>query len=584
MPHNSSSGANEARLKASHRGFREGFLDYFTLSEQLHAWAEAFPQLVKLESLTRTPEGRELWLLTLGPEPERIRPAVWVDGNMHASELCGSSVALAIAEDVLRLHLQPQASLHTLPQHLRQQLRQVLFYILPRMSPDGAEAVLRTGRWVRSVPRDLRLDRERPRWVAGDVNGDGRALLMRQRHPSGDFVEAPGAPGVMVPRAIEDEGPTFKLYPEGEIENFDGTTVPDPHYLSDNDPDLNRNFPWSWAPEPEQAGAGSHPGSEPESAAVIAFASTHPNLYVWLNLHTFGGVFIRPLGHQPDTKMHPHDLALFRQIGEWNQHYTGYPTVSGFEEFTYAPETPLRGDMIDYAFHQRGCIAYVCELWDLFRELGMERPKRFVDYYSQVGREELLKLARWDREHNADKLFPGWQPAQHPQLGPVEVGGLDPRNGIWNPPTTRIGSICEQQSAALLRVASLLPRVTLDQPTLGNLGQGLHQLRVTVRNLGYLATYGPASSRELAWNEPLYAAVEANGCDLIEPAAWRREIGHLGGWGRGRHGIGMAPQSPRSHGSRDQRELQWIIRGSGQLQLRVGSCRTGWVELDVEVP
>ncbi len=584
MPENPRPVGAEPRLTESYRGFREGFLDYLTLSEQLHAWADAFPQLVKLESLTRTPEGRELWLLTLGPEPERIRPAVWVDGNMHASELCGSSVALAIAEDVLRLHLQPQAPLHTLPDHLRRQLRQVLFYILPRMSPDGAEAVLCTGRWVRSVPRDVRPNRERSRWIAGDVDGDGQALLMRQRHVSGDFVEAPEAPGVMVPRAIEDEGPTFKLYPEGEIENFDGATVPDPHYLADNDPDLNRNFPWSWAPEPEQVGAGPHPGSEPESAAIIAFASAHPNLFAWLNLHTFGGVFIRPLGHQPDTKMHPQDLALFRQIEEWNQHFTGYPTVSGFEEFTYAPETPLRGGMIDYAFHQRGCIAYVCELWDLFRELGMERPKRFVDYYSQVGRGELLKLAQWDREHNGGKLFPGWKSMQHPQLGQVEVGGLDARHGIWNPPTPRIAGICEQQSAALLRVASLLPRVTLDQPALSPLGEGLTQLQVTARNLGYLATHGLASSRELPWNEPLYAVVEAESCELVDSSAGRQEVGHLGGWGRGGHGNGLAPQSPRSHGSWDQRELKWTIRGSGRLRLRVGSCRVGWVQLQVEVP
>ena len=49
-----------------------------------------------------------MWLLTLGPDPDRARPSAWVDGNMHASELAGSSVALSIAEDVLRLHLGPK--------------------------------------------------------------------------------------------------------------------------------------------------------------------------------------------------------------------------------------------------------------------------------------------------------------------------------------------------------------------------------------------------------------------------------------------------------------------------------------------
>jgi hypothetical protein len=579
----STAAATEDRLAALHRGFRAAYLDYLGVTEQLHAWAAAFPEICHLSSLGRTPEGRELWLLTLGPEPERRRPAVWVDGNMHASELCGCSVALGIAEDVLRLHVSPEAPLHGLPEHLRDTLRKVLFYVLPRMSPDGAEAVIRTGRWVRSVPRDRRPDRARPRWVAGDVDGDGQALLMRQRDPAGEFVEATEAPGLMLPRELEDAGPAYKLYPEGQIEPFDGHSVPDPHYLADNDPDLNRNFPWSWAPEPEQVGAGPYPGSEPESAAVVAFTSAHQNLFAWLNLHTFGGVFIRPLGQQPDNKMEPEDLAVFREIAEWNERLTGYPTVSGFEEFTYAPDTPLRGDMSDYAYHQRGCIAYVCELWDLFRELGMTRPRRFVDYYRQVGRAELLRLARWDAEHNGGRLFPVWRAVEHPQLGAVEVGGMDPRVGIWNPPYDRVAGICAGQAAAFLRVAALLPQVAFDQPRVEALGGELSQVRLTVRNLGYLATYGLPSARALAWNEPLHVLVEADGCELVEPASGRTEIGHLTGWGRGRQGAGSSAQSPRSRGSSGRRLLSWTVRGRGRLRVRAGCCRVGWVEQDVQL-
>ena len=67
------------------------------LVAQLEAWANAYPELAKLSSIGKTDEGRDLLLLTIGPDPDRIRPAVWIDGNMHASELCGSSVALAIA-------------------------------------------------------------------------------------------------------------------------------------------------------------------------------------------------------------------------------------------------------------------------------------------------------------------------------------------------------------------------------------------------------------------------------------------------------------------------------------------------------
>src|SRR5690606_25953327 len=89
------------------QGFRQAYLDDTQLNAQLQAWADAYPELVQLTSLATTPEGRDVWLLTIGPEPDRIRPAVWADGNLHAAELAGSSVALAIAEDALRAHLEP---------------------------------------------------------------------------------------------------------------------------------------------------------------------------------------------------------------------------------------------------------------------------------------------------------------------------------------------------------------------------------------------------------------------------------------------------------------------------------------------
>ena len=560
-------------------GFRAAYLDYERLTAQLHAWVAAFPHLARLSSLAKTPEGRDVWLLAIGPDPDRIRPAAWADGNVHAGELAGSSVALALAEDALRLHVEPDA--FELPELILTRLRDVLFYIVPRISPDGAEHVLRSGRIVRSVPRDARVERGTPRWVLGDVDGDGLALSMRVPDPGGELVEAPGYPGLLVERTLEDKGPFYKLYPEGTIEHFDGKRIPSPLFVGDNPVDLNRNFPWSWAPTHEQIGAGAFPASEPESRGIVEFVTAHPEIFAWTNFHTFGGVLIRPPGHAPDSKMDQEDLAIFRQVEAWMTEHVGYPTVSGHDEFLYEPDKPLRGDLAEFAYNQRGALAYTIELWDLFKRLGMERPPKFVQYYERVSRADVIKLAWWDRDENDGRSFPKWRPFQHPQLGAVEIGGIDPRVGIWNPPLHELGRVCAAQSQVFFRVAALAPKLEIAKIDRHPLADGLTRVEVRVANTGYLGTYGVPSAKALDFNEPIYATANPHRCELIGSS--HQTLGHLDGWGRGLHTSANLPAYPGTRGTTNASWATYIVRGAGVLDVRVGSARAGFITARVEV-
>jgi hypothetical protein len=238
--------------------FRTSYLDYAELTEQLRAWAKAHPDFVKLSSIGKSSEGPR--------HPGRRDRAQSRRGSaghlgrrQHARhELCGSSVALAIAEDVIRIHTNANSAL---PSHMHDALRDALFYIVPRMSPDGAEAVLKHGRYVRSSPIDKRLHKGHAYWEAHDFDNNGHIGFMRQANDDGELVELADQPGVMAPRLPEDPPPYYKLYPEGRIVNYDGRRIPDPYFLSDNQYDFNRNFPYSWAPEHEQAGAGDFPAA-----------------------------------------------------------------------------------------------------------------------------------------------------------------------------------------------------------------------------------------------------------------------------------------------------------------------------------
>ena len=127
--------------------FREKYLDYAELTAAIAAWSKQHPDFVRVSSIGKSSEGRDIPLVIIGRNPDEARPAIWIDGNMHASEVCGSSVALAIAEDIIALHRgDGDVGGKPFPAHMADAIKDALFYVVPRISPDGAEQ-LAWGNW-----------------------------------------------------------------------------------------------------------------------------------------------------------------------------------------------------------------------------------------------------------------------------------------------------------------------------------------------------------------------------------------------------------------------------------------------------
>jgi len=456
---------------------------YTELSDLLLGLAAAHPELMRVESIGKSHEGRDIWLATLtcfDTGDDRDKPGFWVDGNLHAPELAGSSACLYFIHTLLTGYgHDPDIS---------RCLDTRVFYICPRINPDGAEwALADTPRLIRSSTRPYPYDELA---VGGlireDMDGDGRILSMRIPDPDGPWKVSDRDPRLLVPREpTEQGGRYYRLLPEGRLEDYDGHLIqvqPIREGL-----DLNRNFPAEWRNEAEQKGAGPYPASEPEVRAVVHFITDHPNLCGGVAFHTYSGVLLRPLSYRDDNELAPEDLWVYTKLGDKGTALTGYPAASTYHEFRYHPKEIITGALDDWLYEQQGLFAWTVEIWSPQREAGIDNY-RFIDWYREHSEEDDLKLLEWNDDVLEGEGFIDWYAYDHPQLGRVELGGWNPLFSFWNPPPRLLEQEVQRFPQWLVWHALLSPELALDLSSQA-LGNDSYLVRAVVSNRGWLPTY-----------------------------------------------------------------------------------------------
>jgi hypothetical protein len=448
----------------------------------LQAYAEARPQLVEPIVIGRSHEGREILLLALTNKatgPHTDKPALWVDGNIHAAELLASTAVLYYLHQLLECHGADAAITRLLDSRT--------IYLVPRLNPDGAElALAERPRHIRSSTRrypydELPVDGLTPE----DIDGDGRILSMRVRDEHGGWKAHPDEPRLLVAREPgEFGGQYYRLMPEGFLQHFDGLQVKinrDPEGL-----DLNRNFPEAWRGEAEQLGAGPYPVSEPEVRACVDFVARHPNIGAAISYHTHSGVILRPSGLRSDDDLPAEDVWQLKRFSELGTQHTGYPAISVWHEFKYHPKEFITGTQ-QWFYEQLGCMHWVVELWSPNREAGITNYK-WIDWYRDHPATDDLKLLAWSDSLGPDAAFVNWRPYRHPQLGEVEIGGWDLMNFWRNPPPALREKEVERFPAWMNQLALSLPKLELLQVRATALGPETWRIRLAVANSGYLSS------------------------------------------------------------------------------------------------
>jgi murein tripeptide amidase MpaA len=551
------------------------FYRYEDLSRLLMAFAAEYPQLVQVQSIGRSYEGRDIWLATVtntatGPADEK--PALWADGNIHASEVSPSSACLYLINQLVTRY----GSDPTITACLDTRA----FYICPRVNPDGAEwALADKPKIIRSSTRPYPYDEEPLGGLESqDIDGDGRILLMRIPDPNGPWKPHPDEPRLLVRRdPVESGGTYYRVLQEGLVNNYDGVTLqlqPKKEGL-----DLNRNFPMEWHGESEQSGAGPYPTSEPEVRAIVAFITAHPNINGAIAFHTMSGVILRPYGTHPDDYMPAEDLWTYQKIGQKGTDITGYPHLSVYHDFRYHPKEVITGVFDDWLYDHFGIYAWTVEIWSPQRQAGIEKIKLF-DWYRERPVEDDLKLLKWSDEVLGGKGYVNWYPFEHPQLGRVELGGWDALYAWRNPPPQFLEKEIAPFSEWVVWHAMISPRLELLSVEAKPLGNGVYRIRAVAQNTGWLPTYGSKQALAKRAVRGVIAEIDLPEGTALQSGRPREDLGQLEGRAYGNPALGAWESSGVTS---DRAKVEWVVSAptGGTVSLTLRHERAGTVRTKV---
>jgi murein tripeptide amidase MpaA len=547
---------------------------YDELTRILHAFAEEYPHLVRIESIGKSYEGRDIWLLTVtnfatGPAEEK--PALWVDGNIHASEVSPSSACLYLIHRLTREYGSHEKITRCLDTRA--------FYICPRVNPDGAEwALADKPKIIRSSTRPYPYD-EDPigGLVVEDIDGDGRMLMMRIPDPNGNWKKHPDEPRLMIRRDPDEVGGEYyRILPEGRFdEPFDPailTIQPKKEGL-----DLNRNFPAHWRQEHEQEGAGPYPTSEPEVRAIVDFIAKHPNITGGVTFHTWSGVLLRPYSHQPDDAFPAEDLWTYQKIGAKGTEITGYPNISVYHDFKYHPKEYISGVFDDWMYDHMGVFAWTVEIWSPQRQAGITDYK-FIDWYREHPVEDDLKLLKWSDEVLGGRGYVDWYPFEHPQLGKVELGGWDMLYAWRNPPPEFLEKEVALFPDWLVWHLLISPKLAVYEATVEPLGDALYKVRLVVQNTGWLPTYITKKALEKKLVRGVIAEIELPDGATLQLGKPREELGQL----EGRAYKPSAANVWNADPTDDRAKVEWVVHApqGGTVRLTARHERAGVVRVE----
>lgn len=525
--------------------------DVEQITKILKSLAKTYPQMCRLQSLGKSYEKRELWMMTItdfnrGKAEEKS--AFWIDGGIHANEIQGPEVALYTIWYLLEM-----AEHNAFVKRL---LEERVFYICPVFNPDSRVAHMqkannthmpRTGQIPRDDDGDGLIDED----GFDDLDGDGHITMMRIKDDYGNFKPDPDFPARMIEVSEGEKGQYRLLGAEGFDNDGDGRVNED----GDGYYDPNRNFAWNWQPEHVQFGSHHYPFSIIENRCIGDFIMAHPQIAGLQTYHNMGGMFLTGPGDK-SKPYEPTDVSILDALAK-----KGEEMIPGYYNRKLAAELyTARGTEMDWAYGMLGITAFNNELfstYDLFHKkqqgwLGDMKERFKFNKYMLFG----------------DGFVP-WREVDHPQYGKIEVGGFK-KSWVRQPPSFMLEQECHRNMAFTFYHADQMPKVELKFVEAYRYKDEFFQVTTLVRNERMIPTRLAVDVKNgltppdlviidgkeievltgLISNNPFF-----NHAQEQEKRPERIQISNLNGYG--------------------QKYIRWTLKGKGAIEVKVRSIKGG---------
>jgi hypothetical protein len=545
------------------------WLDHQEIGERLRLMQRTWPEFLTLQSAGKSHGGRDMWVMTINNPrtgPERDKAAMFIEANVHGNEIQGAEVTLYtiwyLMENYGRIA------------DVTKLVDERVFHIVPSVNPDGREYFLlgtgagaRTGHVPVDDDGDGLFDEDGP----DDLNGNGVIEQIRKYVPGqGDWRISHDDPRIMERVPPGQTGDWVMLGSEGIDNDGDGRVNEDP--IGGYDP--NRNYASDWQPNYIQGGSMDYPFQLPEARALNDFMMARPNIAGMQSYHNSGGMILRGPGSAWYGDYPAADVRVYDELGENGERILPYYDYLVIWRGLYT----VHGGSIDWTNDGLGVVSFSNELWNSGQYFNspllqkqQEDPRSPIA--GQKGRfffEDFLEMG---------DQFVEWTPFDHPQFGPVEMGGWKKLFGRVNPRFMSM-ELFHRNMAFTLYHADQMPLMTMGGTTVERLGGNTFRVRVDIRNDRLIPTITERARRNRVVRPDLLT-VEGN----VEVIA--------AGWVADRHRPGPTDQIDQhdlkrilvrsGHPGRTTRTVEYLVRGSGPMTVAYAAVKGGTARTTVQL-